>query len=85
MPAATAVTQSNVAAALQRALDAQRDDKKKKWTASDDSEAAATAGIIRVRVMIDFLQKYINDDAKNDKSIKTGGKMHGPGGVGGCQ
>lgn len=81
MPAATAVTQSNVAAALQRALD----DKKKKWTASDDSEAAATAGIIRVRVMIDFLQKYRNDDAKNDKSIKTGGKMHGPGGVGGCQ
>ena len=56
MSAATALTQSNVADALRRALDDEANKKDGKWTAS--GEAAATSGVI------DFLQKYMKDDAK---------------------
>ena len=56
MSAATALTQSNVADALRRALDDEANKKDGKWTPS--GEAAATSGVI------DFLQKYMKDDAK---------------------
>jgi len=68
MSAATALTQSNVADALRRALDDEANKKCGKWTAS--GEAAATSGVI------DFLQKYMKDDAKMFK-VKAGGKMKG--------
>ena len=68
MSAATALTQSNVADALRRALDDEANKKYGKWTAS--GEAAATSGVI------DFLQKYMKDDAKIFK-VKAGGKMKG--------
>jgi len=69
MSAATAVTQSNVADALQRALKDQAEEKGDKWGAN--GEAAATSGVIQ------FLQKYMRDDAKILKDVKAGGKMKG--------
>jgi len=69
MSAATAVTQSNVADALQRALKDQAEEKGDKWGAN--GESAATSGVIQ------FLQKYMRDDAKILKDVKAGGKMKG--------
>ena len=69
MSAATAVTQSNVADALQRALKDQVKEKGGKWGAN--GEAAATSGVIQ------FMQKYMRDDAKILKDVKAGGKMKG--------
>ena len=69
MSAATAVTQSNVADALQRALKDQVKEKGGKWGAN--GEAAATSGVIQ------FMQKYMRDDAKILKNVKAGGKMKG--------
>jgi len=69
MSANTALMQSNVADALQRALEDTANEKGGKWGAN--GEAAATSGVIQ------FLQKYMRDDAKIFKSVKAGGKMKG--------
>ena len=69
MSANTALTQSKVAAALQRALEDTANEKGGKWGAN--GEAAATSGVIQ------FLQKYMRDDAKIIEKVKSGGKMKG--------
>ena len=69
MSANTALMQSNVADALQRALEDTANEKGGKWGAN--GEAAATSGVIQ------FLQKYMRDDAKIIEKVKSGGKMKG--------
>ena len=69
MSSNTALTRSNVADALQRVLRDEANKRGNKWGAN--GEAAATSGVIQ------FLQKYMRDDAKILKKVKAGGKMKG--------